>query len=128
MNRGVNALAAMPRAELRVASEQTFGRLLPTGCGQTLIRQLLAWRWQADQYGDLTRAEQQQLSGTGSAPLSTGSRLVRVWQGWTHQVEVLRDGFRYQGERYRSLSAIAFAITGTRWSGPVFFGIKKTRK
>lgn len=128
MTRDLQALAAMSRNELAAAWRTTFGRPLPASCGQMLIRQLLAWRWQADQYGDLTRAEQQQLAGTAAPPLAAGTRLVRVWQGQTHQVEVLAEGFVYQGQRYRSLSAIALAITGTRWSGPVFFGIKKTAR
>jgi hypothetical protein len=127
MKRDLQALEALSRTELASVWESTFGRSLPASCGQPLIRQLLAWRWQADQYGDLTRAEQQQLAGTGSPALTPGSRLVRVWKGHTYQVEVLPDGFLCQGQRYTSLSAIATAITGTRWSGPVFFGVKPTR-
>ena len=53
-----------------------------------------------------------------------GSRLVREWNGALHEVEVLDDGYLWRGERHRSLSAIARAITSTRWSGPRFFGIK----
>jgi hypothetical protein len=51
--------------------------------------------------------------------------LIRVWQGETHQVIVLEDGYLYADKKWRSLSAIAKAITGTHWSGPVFFGLKK---
>jgi hypothetical protein len=125
MTRDLQALATMSRAELAAAWQLTFSRPLPASCGQTLIRQLLAWRWQADQYGDLTKAEQQQMVGSGSTALAAGSRLVRVWRNHTHQVEVLADGYLHEGQRYTSLSAIAFAITGTRWSGPVFFGLKQ---
>jgi hypothetical protein len=53
-----------------------------------------------------------------------GTRLIRDYQGVEHSVTVLGDGFEYQGRRYRSLSAIARAITGTRWNGWVFFGIR----
>ncbi|CAK0750002.1 DUF2924 domain-containing protein [Azospirillaceae bacterium] len=53
-----------------------------------------------------------------------GTRLVREWQGVEHAVTVLEDGFEYCGRPYKSLSAVANAITGTRWSGPLFFGLK----
>ena len=53
-----------------------------------------------------------------------GTRLVREWQGTEHAVTVLDDGFEYCGRPYKSLSAVARAITGTRWSGPLFFGVR----
>lgn len=53
-----------------------------------------------------------------------GTRLVREWKGIEHTVTVMRDGFEYQGQPYRSLSPIAKRITGTSWSGFVFFGLK----
>ncbi len=53
-----------------------------------------------------------------------GTRLIRDWQGVEHTVTVLTDGFEYEGRPYRSLSAVARAITGTRWNGLVFFGLK----
>ena len=54
----------------------------------------------------------------------TGTRLIREWQGVEHTATVLADGYEYQGRPYRSLSAIARAITGTRWNGPAFFGLR----
>ncbi len=54
-----------------------------------------------------------------------GTRLTREWQSEAHQVTVLADGFEYRGQRYRSLSVIARTITGVRWSGPRFFGLKR---
>ena len=57
----------------------------------------------------------------------TGTRLVREYQGVDHSVTVLHDGFEYQGRPYQSLSAIARAITGTRWNGWLFFGLKNRR-
>lgn len=53
-----------------------------------------------------------------------GTRLIREWQGVEHVVTVTNDGFEWQGQPYKSLSAIARAITGTRWNGWVFFGLK----
>ena len=58
----------------------------------------------------------------------TGTRLVREWQGTEHVVSVMADGFEWQGRPYRSLSAIARAITNTRWNGRVFFGLKSQRR
>jgi hypothetical protein len=75
----------------------------------------------------------QQFKETGEATirarpeLKPGTRLVREWQGRTYDVLVLDDGFSWQDMRYRSLSAIARQITGTAWSGPLFFGLKPTR-
>jgi hypothetical protein len=58
--------------------------------------------------------------------LRSGTRLLREWGGRTHTVIVLDDGFEYDGERYRSLTVIARRITGAHWSGPGFFGLRKT--
>ena len=58
----------------------------------------------------------------------TGTRLIREWQGVEHVVTVTADGFEWQGRPYKSLSAIARAITGTRWNGWVFFGLKSRRR
>jgi hypothetical protein len=75
----------------------------------------------------------QELKQTGAAArrfrpqLKPGTRLIREWQGRTYEVVVLDDGCSWQGARYRSLSAIARKITGTAWSGPLFFGLKQNR-
>ncbi|PJK28001.1 DUF2924 domain-containing protein, partial [Minwuia thermotolerans] len=60
-------------------------------------------------------------------PLRPGSRLIRQWQGRTHVVDVVDDGFSYDGRTYSSLTAIAFEITGARWSGPRFFGLNRSK-
>jgi hypothetical protein len=57
--------------------------------------------------------------------LEIGSLLRREWQGKNYDVEVVADGFRWNGHTHRSLSAVATAITGTRWNGPRFFGLRK---
>lgn len=62
----------------------------------------------------------------GDRPIS-GTRLIRAWQGVEHTATVLDDGFEHQGRKYKSLSAIARAITGTRWSGPLFWGLRNHR-
>ena len=73
------------------------------------------------EYGDPVKMHRKQ---TGR-PIA-GTRLIREWRGVEHQVTVLDDGFEYQGQRYKSLSVIARTITGTRWSGPVFFGLRRS--
>lgn len=60
--------------------------------------------------------------------IKPGSELVRIWNGQTHKVTVLAKGFAYEGEVFASLSEIANRITGTRWSGPKFFGLRTTNK
>ena len=57
----------------------------------------------------------------------TGTRLIREWKGVEHSVTVLDKGFEYQGRPYQSLSPIARLITGTRWNGPLFFGLRNQR-
>jgi hypothetical protein len=104
-----------------------------------LFRSLaIAWKLQERAYGGLTAAQKRKLSGiaedlrkngdlSGSPAIrmKPGLRLVREWRGKTHTVLVLEDGFEWNGERRRSLSTIAREITGTRWSGPLFFGLKR---
>jgi len=60
--------------------------------------------------------------------VSAGTVLIREWHGTKHQVTVARDGFLYRGKRFHSLLQIARTITGSRWSGPLFFGLKSSRK
>ena len=67
------------------------------------------------------------LRGRGKDIVASGTRLIRTWGGETHEVTVLERGYLWQGRRYRSLSAIAGEITGTRWSGPRFFGLRETQ-
>jgi hypothetical protein len=96
-----------------------------------MLRLALAWEIQARAYGGLSRpvtATLDQLARgqtTTRAP-AAGMRLVREWQGKVHVVLVGEDqGIRWDGREWKSLSEVARAITGTRWSGPAFFGLKK---
>jgi hypothetical protein len=61
----------------------------------------------------------------GVAPLKPGTEFIRIWNDQTHRVRVAAEGFVYQGHPYKSLSEIARKITGTRWSGPKFFAVKR---
>jgi len=96
----------------------------PHRVGQDLLRQILGYRIQVKHLGGLSKADLRRLQGNVGEALSQGSHLIRVWNGETHQVTVRDKVFVYQGKEWRSLSAIARHITGTNWSGPVFFGIK----
>jgi hypothetical protein len=110
----------------------------PEGLGRELLTRGIAWKRQADQHGGLSKplraeldrlAEQLDQSGELDVErqtyLKAGTRLVREWQGRTCHVTVLRDGFMFDDKRYNSLSEIARAVTGTRWSGPRFFGLRQ---
>lgn len=97
-----------------------------------LLARLLAWRIQADAFGGLDAATVRMLKSERPPPLrpalSDGSRLTREWQGRVHQVDVIGSVFRYQGRDYGSLSGIAREITGTRWNGLRFFGLRESAK
>jgi hypothetical protein len=110
----------------------------PTRLSRDLLLRGIAFRWQERLQGGLSMAVKRRLDALAAqldgkdasefAPdtvLKPGTRLVREWHGRAHAVIVLEDGFEYQGRRYGSLSRIASLITGTRWSGPVFFGLKR---
>jgi hypothetical protein len=104
-----------------------------------LLFRVLAYRLQADRIGDLDAESQRLLDGEGSpedagkramglnrltTDLRPGTMLAREWNGRMQRVAVLADGFAWNGKTYPSLSKIAHAITGTRWNGPRFFGLR----
>jgi hypothetical protein len=96
-----------------------------------LLAMMLSWRIQSDAEGGLgveTRRALRRPVAEGGRPTprpSSGTKLVREWQGVRHEVTVVPEGaFVYRGERFRSLSQVARAITGTRWNGPRFFGLR----
>ena len=66
-----------------------------------------------------------QAPSTSTRSLKAGARIFREWKGAVHEIEVTDDGYRYRDQAYKSLSVIARQITGTRWSGPAFFGLKR---
>lgn len=126
--------------ELRGVWKEHFGKL-PAVTSTELMRRWLSWELQARAKGGFdatTRRRLRQLCKAFRAdPPSTtlpdvgprpGSLLTREWNGTIHRVMVLDDGFAWNGQKHASLSEIAFRITGTRWSGPRFFGLRKQRK
>jgi hypothetical protein len=113
----------------------------PPRVSRSLLRQAIAYRLQENALGGLKRSTLrllQQVATDGDAGraansasqrrLKPGAVLLREWHGNTHQVTVLADGVRFRGQRYRSLSQVARVITGTRWSGPLFFGLRSATK
>ncbi len=102
----------------------------PTLRSVSILRQLLAFRVQADAYGGLDDETRRMLARTGTPraegrDLGLGARLTRNWKGCKIEVIVEEDGFRWKGQHYTSLTAVAGAITGGTWNGPRFFGLRK---
>lgn len=127
----VEALGSMARPQLVVEWERAYGRGPPSHLSVQLLQWGIASRLQEDGRPRSTRrvkyALSQALTTSSLAPSRkprSGSRLLREWNGVAHVVEVVDGGFRYRGRRYPSLTRIAFEITGARWSGPRFFGLK----
>lgn len=132
----LTALADLDTQALKKLWPDHFGIPAPKGLSADLLRRAIAYEIQARAYGGLRPATIRQLEALAglrtdgrktrpSAPrLQPGTRLLREWQGETHAVEVLTDGYAWRGQRYRSLSVIARAITGAQWSGPRFFGVR----
>lgn len=95
-----------------------------------ILRMLLAWRVQSDALGGLDGESRRTLGRKGKVraeglDLGIGARLTRQWQGRNHEVLVEVGGFRWEGQTYRSLSAVATAIAGSKWNGPRFFGLRE---
>lgn len=123
-------LDVMDRADLARLWKDLIGGDVPSNMSQVMQRRFLAFELQAKAEGGLTPALRSRLdriaAGEERKPsprVKSGARLLRAWNGVTHVVDVLPDGYLWNGTRHRSLSAIARAITGARWSGPRFFGI-----
>ena len=130
INEQLTALATMSPTQLREHWVSMVGTVVPR-VSPNMLRLALAYELQAKAFGGLSRVTQQKLgqlarAKTVSAPAQSGMRLVRAWNGRTHVVVIGEDGvIRWNERDWRSLSEVARAITGTRWSGPAFFGLKK---
>jgi Protein of unknown function (DUF2924) len=138
----LDQLRQLTPEELLEQWQTLFGGDPPSKLRSSLIIQAIAYRLQEKALGGLKPATLRLLEriaddAAAGRPVSatpakihttTGTVLMREWHGEKHQVTVMEDGFLYRARRFRSLSQIARAITGARWSGPLFFGLKSPRK
>ena len=124
------------RDELVAIWMASFASNPPRGLSQAFLARLVAYDLQVGARGGISpRLEKRLLSmAAGETPkpcapkLKPGAQLMRTWNGVTHRVDVVEEGYRYKEETYASLSAIARMITGTHWSGPRFFGLITRKK
>ena len=125
----VESLSSLSLEGLRAVWTAHFGAA-PKLRSPDLLRQLLAWRLQAVALGGIDRDTRRRLTGRGPVEaeghhLGQGAILRRDWQGRRIEAVVEAGGFRWEGVLYPSLSAVARAVTGTRWNGPRFFGLRE---
>ena len=127
----------MPIADLRKRYRELLRTEPPKAFGPDLLRRSIAHRIQEKAYGVLSAPTQRLLDQLVKAALAKpngrlelprrikpGAELVRTWNGKTYRVMVMADGFAHDGRTFASLSEIASEITGTRWNGPRFFGLR----
>ncbi len=125
----LDALQTASRDELKARWEEAMGRPPPSRIGRVTMARILISDLQWKQSGLSKAAILRKLSKIVAASESakpvanSGARLVREWNGREHVVDVTVDGYLWNGQTWRSLSAIAKEITGTKWSGPRFFGV-----
>ena len=129
-------LETLPRNDLTPYWVEAFGRPPPKGLSRRLLLYAAAYHLQAQVYGGLKESTKKKLrqiktdydrkkanDKDGKSPPPVGTRLVREWHGKTHVVDVIEAGYFHDSKTYNSLSEIARAVTGARWSGPRFFGL-----
>lgn len=148
----IGQLSDLARPKLVERWRKIYRCAPPKGVKRGLLERAIAWHMQAKHYGGLSPSLKRRLKqnafeigsdgsaasssmeasqpvalgpspSAGSTPLAPGTRLIRGWHGKSHCVDVIEDGFVFEGTTYSSLSAIARQITGARWSGPRFFGL-----
>ena len=127
----IAVLDALDRSALLQRWRSAFRREGPPRLSRPLMEKAIAHDIQVKAYGGLSARTIRALKAAAKPVMSAASRspsretrLVREWNGVLHEVDVMEDGFLWREQRYRSLSAVALAITGTKWSGPRFFGIR----
>jgi len=127
----------MSKAQLLALWNQLFTTPPPRKVRRDLLVRLLGYRIQEQASGGLSPATRKALDELarkfesnpnaellGAPRIKPGTCLIRDWRGQSHRVTVLKNGYDYAGKHYPSLSRIARLITGTRWSGPLFFGLR----
>jgi hypothetical protein len=134
----IAALPALNKAQLLVIWRENFTKSPPPKLRKELMVPILAYRMQEKEYGGLSHSARKRLRDIARSIASEkrpreeaqpssekGTRLLRSWHGEVHEVFVTDSGYKYRGNMFSSLSKIAREITGTQWSGPLFFGMKK---
>ena len=137
----IAGLSTLDIDELRERWKAMYGKAPSQEIGRSFLIRAIAYRLQEKAFGGLKpstrrllaefvddRANGSALAAAPSRIVQPGAVLVREWRGISHQVSVLEKGFRFRSKRYRSLSEVAREITGTRWSGPLFFGLKRSQE
>ena len=133
----LDRLEKLETSELRDLFELYFNDVAPSGFRKSQLVDELAYKIQSKLYGGLSKELKKQIKKlvvgksqniSPKVTINEGVQLVRNWNGVKHTVKAVEGGFEYKGEVYKSLSKVAKVITGSSWSGPVFFGLKKGRK
>jgi len=132
----LSKLSTAGRAELLTIWTATIGEPPRFRASRELLASALAWQLQERKFGGLKPATQRKLRVLARAQepkrpsitpinLRPGTAIIKQWRGAQHVVTVLADGFQHRGKVYGSLSQVAQGITGTRWNGPAFFGLRR---
>jgi hypothetical protein len=131
----IGRLPALSLLELRNRWKTLFGHSAPKSLRGNFLARAVAYQMQVEAYGGLSAATKRRLreivdavrngdanAALGSSRIKPGTQMIRQWQNTTHKVTALNEGFEWDGRTYKSLSAVANAITGTNWNGYAFFG------
>ena len=134
----IGRLPNLSLLELRHRWQMLFGHPAPKSLRRNFLARAVAYQMQVEAYGGLSVATKRRLREIanavrngdanailGGSRIKPGTQMIRQWQNTTHTVTTLAEGFDWNGRTYKSLSAVANAITGTNWNGFAFFGIKR---
>jgi hypothetical protein len=134
----IGRLPSLSLLELRQRWQTLFAHPAPKSLRRTFLARAVAYQMQVEVFGGLSVATKRRLREIanavrngdanaipGSSRIKPGTQMIRQWQNTTHTVTALAEGFEWNGRTYKSLSAVANAITGTNWNGFSFFGIKR---
>jgi hypothetical protein len=134
----IGRLPSLSLFELRHRWKALFGHPAPKSLRRNFLARAVAYQMQVEAYGGLSVAAKRRLREIanavrngdanaipGGSRIKPGTQMIRQWQNTTHTVTALAEGFEWNGRTYKSLSAVANAITGTNWNGFSFFGIKR---
>ena len=126
----IEGIQSLPTAEIRKIYKQIFQLPPPPKSRKEFLLGNICWALQVKESGKSFKKLQQQLASqaknkaiSAKTQYMPGTRIIREWKGETHEVIVEESGFRWRNQYFKSLSHIAREITGTRWSGPRFFGL-----